>query len=125
MTLTAQASNLAGGLPSLQWRVDGTLVQSGGLTLTHHFPIGVHVVEATLSGGSSAPVTCTTTVTVLLQPQLSIRLSNEQVIIAWTGSGPLQGASQVTGPWSGVPGATNPYATHATGAHKFYRVRCP
>ena len=123
--MTAQANDPDGDPLTIEWRVDGILVQVGGLTLTHNFLPGVHTVEVRVSDGTPPPVICTTTVTVLRQPRMSIRLEGGLVIISWTGDGRLQCATQVTGPWSDVPGATNPYTTQAVGAHKFYRLICP
>ena len=121
VTLTAQSSDPA----TTQWRVDGTLVQSGGLTLTRNFPLGTHTVTVTIPNGLAAPVSCTTTVTVLLQPQMSIQFLNGQVVVSWSGGGVLQSATDLTGLWTDVPGATSPYSIPPAGAHKFYRVRCP
>ena len=56
---------------------------------------------------------------------LSISLDNGKVVISWTGTGHLQCATAVTGPWSDVAGAMNPHTAPAAGAHKFYRVVCP
>ena len=125
LTLGVQPSDPDGDPLAIQWFVDATHVQSGGLTLTHQYPIGAHTVMVTVSDRNAPTVSCSTTVTVLLLSHLSIQLVNGQVIISWTGSGQLQCASQVIGPWSDVPGATNPYTTSAIGAYKFYQVRCP
>jgi hypothetical protein len=53
---------------------------------------------------------------------LSIALQSGNAVITWTGSGVLQSASSVTGPWSNVSNATSPYTvTPAVGA-AFYRL---
>jgi len=57
--------------------------------------------------------------------RLSISLDNGKVVISWTGTGRLLCATRVTGPWSVVVGATNPYTAPASSAAKFFRVVCP
>jgi Concanavalin A-like lectin/glucanases superfamily/Immunoglobulin I-set domain len=44
------------------------------------------------------------------------------VTLSWTGTGALQQANEVTGTWSAVPNASNPFPLPLTGARKFYRV---
>lgn len=46
-----------------------------------------------------------------------------KVTISWTGTGTLQAADAVTGPWTDVAGATSPRTVDATGASKFYRIK--
>jgi hypothetical protein len=53
---------------------------------------------------------------------LTATVSNGQLNISWTGSGTLQSASDLTGPWSNVTGATNPFKTSPTSGHQFYRL---
>ena len=45
------------------------------------------------------------------------------VTITWTGSGTLQSASSVAGPYSDVANAKSPYTSAASGAPKFYRFK--
>ncbi len=42
--------------------------------------------------------------------------------IEWTGSGVLQSAPTVTGPWNNVAGASTPFSETRTGTAKFYRI---
>jgi hypothetical protein len=122
VTLIAQAS---GGALTIQWFVDGALVQTGGLTLTRNFSIGAHTVVVMASDGQST-ASCNTTVSVLPQPVVSIRqISAQIVVVTWTGGGTLQSSSSVTGPYSDVPGATSPYTNQITAKAMFYRVPCP
>ncbi|MBI2950109.1 MAG: hypothetical protein HYY23_20945 [Verrucomicrobia bacterium] len=54
------------------------------------------------------------------------KLAGTTLTISWTGSGKLQEASDVTGPWTDVTG--NPQGTFSaqtTGPRKFYRVLAP
>jgi hypothetical protein len=122
ITLTAQASDPDGDPLTIQWLVDGALVQSGGLMLTRNFSIGQHSVEVTASDGQST-VNCSTTVTVQLPPQVHIQLTNGLVVVSWTGAGVLQSAGTLSGPWSDVKGATSPYTVQPAGT-LFYRIRC-
>jgi len=52
-------------------------------------------------------------------------LSNGQITISWTGSGTLQEATSVTGPWGASANQTNPQTIAATGGAKFYRIKSP
>ncbi len=54
---------------------------------------------------------------------LSIALQGGNAVITWTGSGALQSAATVTGPWSNVSNAASPYTvTPTTGGAAFYRL---
>ncbi len=55
-------------------------------------------------------------------PQLSISGSGGSVTLSWTGSGVLQSAPEVTGPFIDV-GSVNPVTIPAVGARQFFRVR--
>jgi hypothetical protein len=58
-------------------------------------------------------------------PTLQIAANGNSLTISWTGTAAgqkLQSASNVTGPWNEVPGATNPFTTTATGTRMFFRV---
>ena len=52
----------------------------------------------------------------------SIRLDNNNVIFAWTGSDKLEEAPDITGPWTAVSPAPNPYQVAPSGQRKFYRL---
>ncbi|MCL5097647.1 MAG: hypothetical protein M1608_08985 [Candidatus Omnitrophica bacterium] len=54
---------------------------------------------------------------------LDIALQGNNVVISWTGTGTLQSADQVTGPWSDVDGATSPMTITPSGNSRFYRLR--
>jgi hypothetical protein len=52
-------------------------------------------------------------------------LSNGQITISWTGTGTLQEATSVTGPWDNSPNQTNPQTIPTTAGAKFYRIKSP
>lgn len=45
------------------------------------------------------------------------------IILRWKCGEVLQGADNVNGPWTDIPGATSPFAVPASDARRFYRVR--
>ncbi len=53
-------------------------------------------------------------------------ISGGQITLNWTGSGVLESAPAITGPWTEVQGATTPYSEAVTpGVNTFYRLRSP
>lgn len=52
-------------------------------------------------------------------------LSAGKINISWTGSGTLEEAPTVTGPWTPSSSQANPQAVATTGNAKFYRIRQP
>jgi hypothetical protein len=57
------------------------------------------------------------------QPVLSVNWNGDTLSISWTGSGSLEQSDSLTGSWTVVPDAPNPYTTQATGTAAFFRVR--
>ncbi len=55
-------------------------------------------------------------------PKMTIALASGNVTINWEGSGTLQSATSVNGPWTDI-GTAKPYTTAATGAAMYYRVK--
>jgi hypothetical protein len=56
---------------------------------------------------------------------LAITRNGNALSISWTGTAAgqkLQSATDINGPWSDVPGASNPYSATATGSKMFFRV---
>ena len=49
-------------------------------------------------------------------------LAGGNVTLSWTGTGTLQEAASVTGPWTNSANQANPQTTPATGAAKYYRI---
>ena len=59
-------------------------------------------------------------------PQVAIRPVGANVVISWTGSGTLQNAQNITGPWLAVGGVTsNSISLRPSAAKRFYRLRVP
>ena len=57
---------------------------------------------------------------------MSITPSGSNVVVRWTGSGTLQSASVVTGPYGAVAGLpTSPYTNGLSATNQFYRVHIP
>jgi hypothetical protein len=57
---------------------------------------------------------------------LAIAQSGSDVVVRWTGSGTLQSASVVTGPYGPVAGSpTSPYTNGLSATNQFYRVHIP
>jgi hypothetical protein len=55
-------------------------------------------------------------------PVLSISKSGANVILSWTGSGILQSATSLSGPWSDI-NDINPQSLIAGGSQQFFRVK--
>ncbi len=53
----------------------------------------------------------------------SFTRSGTGLILAWTGTGTLQSADVVTGPWVDVANAVSPYTITPSGSAKFYRFK--
>ena len=59
----------------------------------------------------------------LIGPAIAVGHSGSNLVLSWTGPGTLQSATNVSGPYSDVLGAGNPFGVVPTGTQKFYRVR--
>ena len=81
---------------------------------------GLFSVTAVMGGCASVPAT--TTVTVNPPASVSVQASARNVILSWLG-GTLQSATNVSGPWVDVSGATSPRTNPAAAAQGFYRLR--
>ncbi|MBI4325434.1 MAG: hypothetical protein HY674_09235, partial [Chloroflexi bacterium] len=55
--------------------------------------------------------------------RLEIALKLGKVEVSWTGTGALEEAEAVTGPWTTVAGAASPFTVTPTAQQKFYRLR--
>lgn len=53
---------------------------------------------------------------------LAISQAGGQVTVTWPGTGTLESAPAVTGPWNPVAGAASPYSVPATAAATYYRL---
>jgi hypothetical protein len=56
---------------------------------------------------------------------LSIERGETKVTVRWQSDGVLQGASEVTGPYTDIPGAANPYESDVASAPQIFRLRSP
>jgi hypothetical protein len=81
---------------------------------------GLYSVTATVDSCTSAPGT--TTATVNPPASLSIQFSGGDAILTWTG-GTLQSATNVSGPWDDIIGATSPRTNTPAAAQEFYRLK--
>ena len=50
-----------------------------------------------------------------------IKVTGTDVVVEWTGTGTLQSADLVVGPWTDVVGATSPRSVAKTSGPKYYR----
>jgi large repetitive protein len=81
---------------------------------------GDYLVTTSIGACSSAPATVT--VTVLPPEIISSQFSNGNLVLDWP-FGTLQSATDITGPWSDVVGATPPYTNTPSGPQEFFRIR--
>jgi hypothetical protein len=56
-------------------------------------------------------------------PSLTITQSNNNIVVTWSGSAKLQGASNVTGPYTDLTGVTNFYSVPITNTMRFFRTQ--
>jgi hypothetical protein len=84
------------------------------------FPLGDTTVNCVAVDACGNTATCSFHVLVSAGGELSIEPA---VIVRWTCGGTLQGAVDVNGPYTDIPGATSPYASPASDPRKFFRVR--
>jgi len=94
------------------------------------FPLGTNLVSCTARDLCYNTNTCAFSVIVLPPPApdcpLRIALtqvSPPQVTLSWDCVGVLQSATDVTGPWSDVTGATSPHTIGSEGEPMFFRLQ--
>jgi hypothetical protein len=86
----------------------------------------VFAVEVHQNAGSSSDVVFgAELIAVLLAPPnfTSVRLDGGGLSLEWSGTGTLQQAGVVTGPYTNAPSQTNPQTIPATGPAMFYRLK--
>jgi len=83
------------------------------------FPAGTTAVNCTATDSCGNTAACSFPVAAG-SAQLSIEPA---VLVKWDCPGVLQGAANVDGPYTDIPGATSPYASPASDPRKFFRVR--
>ena len=54
---------------------------------------------------------------------LKAALAGGKLVLTWDGSGTLESAAELAGPWTSVTGATSPANITPDGAHRFFRVK--
>jgi hypothetical protein len=81
---------------------------------------GIYSVTATAGGATSSPGT----VAVTISPALifTFRMSSGNLVFDWP-YGTLQSATNISGPWSNVTGATTPFTNLPVGPQQFYRIQ--
>lgn len=57
------------------------------------------------------------------QTSISVSITGAKIKLTWAGSGTLESAPEVTGPWTEVPGATSGVELTIENARRFFRVR--
>ncbi|HRZ38252.1 MAG TPA: LamG domain-containing protein, partial [Candidatus Paceibacterota bacterium] len=82
-------------------------------TLTAYDAYAIHYVGRT-HGSSFDSATGAT---------LAIGIVEGKPQISWEGSGTVEQADSLLGPWTSVPGATSPYMVEPVGTGKFFRVK--
>ena len=83
---------------------------------------GEYRVTTTVGGCSSPPAT--TLVTLNPPPNVIAQFLAGNVVLTWP-VGTLQSATNVSGPWGDVSGATSPLTNPAVSSQGFYRLRLP
>jgi hypothetical protein len=119
---------------SVTWSVTATDTCSS-VTVTSSPPSGTlflpnttNTVVATARDACGNTNSCTFKVIVrrpVLGPIVIARYDLTNVVLTWTNPGILQFATNVTGPYIIVPGATSPYTNSAPPPTRFYRLCCP
>ena len=50
------------------------------------------------------------------------RIEAGQIVLEWQGTGRLQSASEISGPWTDVLGAVSPFRQNPLGARRYFRI---
>jgi hypothetical protein len=53
----------------------------------------------------------------------AIRITGGNIVIEWTGTGTLQSAASIAGPWTDIAGATSPRSEPPSDQAKFFRFK--
>jgi hypothetical protein len=89
------------------------------------FAAEVHQFDATSSDivfGAELIATLTATPPVPLKFSPPV-LSGTNLVVTWTGTGTLQSAGLIAGPWANVANAKSPFAAPVSSGAKFYRLK--
>jgi uncharacterized repeat protein (TIGR03803 family) len=94
---------------------------NGALPVTGLTASGNTLFGATGSGGSVGDGVI---FALTLAPELAIQARGNQVVLTWSDPAfSLQSATNVTGIFNTIPGASSPYTNALTGARQFFRLR--
>jgi hypothetical protein len=86
------------------------------------FPPGTTTVSCVASNAAGVVERCNFTVTVTCVT-ISVVQNGPNLTLSWPGTGTLQKANAVTGPWVSLPNATSPYQISISGSQGFFRVK--
>jgi hypothetical protein len=121
MTLNLTASTVPGATYS--W------TGPNGFTSTNQNPSLVNVninnsglFSVTAAAGGCASTPAATTVTVYPPATITSQALAGNIILSWPG-GTLQSATNISGPWGDVSGATSPRTNVTAAAQEFYRIK--
>jgi hypothetical protein len=90
------------------------------------FAVEVHQTDATSSDivfGAKLIATLPAAPSITAPKFSAPALQDTNLVVTWTGTGTLQSADVVTGPWSDVATAKSPFTATVSGSAKFYRVK--
>jgi hypothetical protein len=108
---------VAGMATSYQWLKGGSPIAgatAARLTLNSVSSLDAATYTCVVSGANGSITSSPATLTVLGSPPvLTATLVGSKVVITWSGAYTLLSATNVTGPYSAVPGATSPYTNSA------------
>ncbi len=123
MTLSLTASTVPGAAYS--WSGPNGFVstsQNPSISNATTNASGLYSVTAVVGSCASSPGT--TNVIVNPPAKLAVQFSAGEAILSWPG-GTLQSATNVSGPWGDVFGATSPHTNPTAAPQEFYRLRLP
>lgn len=89
------------------------------------FPLGVTSVKCQATGPGGDTVECSFDVRVTCDgPSISVLIEDRSRLrLMWPGGGVLETATEATGPWRQVSGASSPHIVEGEGERAFFRVR--
>jgi PKD repeat protein len=119
--------NSTGTITNRHWDFgDGAISNTTSTVVGHTYGVaGTNTVVLTVSGPVGTNSLSRTAYIVVISPgpvTLTIELIGNQVRLTWP-SGTLQSATQATGPYSEITGATSPYDLPSSGSAQFFRVK--
>jgi len=98
-------------------------IQGGGGANVEWFTITSEGARVLLNGTAAGALKTFRARAFTPAPSVGVSRAAGSVTLTYTAGSTLQSAPAVTGPWTDVPGAANPYTTPSAGAGAFYRAR--